>query len=204
MTSDPLAAFALAAALLALRSSGSGRLHDLATRSTTTAGTRFGLPVALRRFAARPGPGDDPVALATMWAELAVCLEAGMPVAAAVAAVAEPLDGGTGAGLRRVAGLLELGGDPAQAWQAAASDPAIDAFARAAGRSAATGAALARAARSESARVRDALTDAAEARAQRAGVLIAAPLGLCFLPAFLVLGVVPVVVGLAGEVLVPW
>ena len=51
--------------------------------------------------------------------------------------------------------------------------------------------------------MRAALTDAAEARAQRAGVLIAAPLGLCFLPAFLVLGVAPVVIGLAGEVLVP-
>jgi pilus assembly protein TadC len=46
--------------------------------------------------------------------------------------------------------------------------------------------------------------EAAEARAQRAGVLIAAPLGLCFLPAFLVLGVVPVVIGLAGEVLPQW
>ncbi len=34
----------------------------------------------------------------------------------------------------------------------------------------------------------------------RAGVLIAGPLGLCFLPAFVLLGVVPVVAGLAGEV----
>ena len=61
-----------------------------------------------------------------------------------------------------------------------------------------------RTARAESLRVRDALADAAEARAQRAGVLIAAPLGLCFLPAFLVLGVAPVVIGLAGEGLVAW
>ena len=97
-----------------------------------------------------------------------------------------------------------MGGDPAQAWQAAQGDPAAASFARAAARSAATGAALARTARAESLRVRDALADAAEARAQRAGVLIAAPLGLCFLPAFLVLGVTPVVIGLAGEVLVAW
>ncbi len=52
--------------------------------------------------------------------------------------------------------------------------------------------------------MREALTDIAEARAQRAGVLITAPLGLCFLPAFLVLGVAPVVIGLAGEVLPRW
>ena len=68
----------------------------------------------------------------------------------------------------------------------------------------ATGAALARTARAESARVRGALTDTAEARAQRAGVLIAAPLGLCFLPAFLLLGIAPVVIGLAGEVIPQW
>jgi Flp pilus assembly protein TadB len=168
------------------------------------AGVGLGLPLVLRRLAAQPAHADDPAELATAWAGLAVCLQAGLPVAAAVAAAAEPLDGTSGTTLRRVAGLLELGGDAAQAWQAAQDDPATAAFARTAARSAATGAALARTARVESTRVREALTDAAEARAQRAGVLIAAPLGLCFLPAFLVLGVAPVVIGLAGEVLMPW
>ncbi|MDO3640328.1 type II secretion system F family protein, partial [Mycolicibacterium sp. KC 300] len=43
--------------------------------------------------------------------------------------------------------------------------------------------------------------DAAGAAAERASVLIAAPLGLCYLPAFLCLGIVPVVAGLAGDVL---
>jgi pilus assembly protein TadC len=80
----------------------------------------------------------------------------------------------------------------------------LAAFARAAARSAGTGAALARTARTEGSRIRAALADAAEARAQRAGVLITAPLGLCFLPAFLVLGIAPVVIGLAGEVLARW
>ena len=40
----------------------------------------------------------------------------------------------------------------------------------------------------------------AAAAAERAGVLIAGPLGLCFLPAFICVGVVPVVIGLAGDV----
>jgi pilus assembly protein TadC len=35
-------------------------------------------------------------------------------------------------------------------------------------------------------------------------VLITGPLGLCFLPAFLTLGIAPVVVGLAGEALARW
>ena len=42
---------------------------------------------------------------------------------------------------------------------------------------------------------------AAEAAAQRAGVLIVLPLGLCFLPAFLLAGLVPVVVAVLGDVL---
>ena len=80
----------------------------------------------------------------------------------------------------------------------------LAAFARAAARSAGTGAALARVARTECARLRAELTDAAQARAQRAAVLITGPLGLCFLPAFLVLGIAPVVIGLAGEALARW
>ncbi|NEB77008.1 hypothetical protein G3I40_17540, partial [Streptomyces sp. SID14478] len=41
----------------------------------------------------------------------------------------------------------------------------------------------------------------ATAVARRAAVVITAPVGLCFLPAFLVIGVLPVVIGLAGGVL---
>ena len=48
------------------------------------------------------------------------------------------------------------------------------------------------------------LLDSAQARAQRAAVLITGPLGLCFLPAFLVLGIAPVVIGLAREALAQW
>ncbi|MCU1692975.1 MAG: hypothetical protein JWM64_2066, partial [Frankiales bacterium] len=51
------------------------------------------------------------------------------------------------------------------------------------------------------AEARASATARAEQRARRAGVLAVAPLGLCFLPAFVLLGVVPVVVGLAGPLL---
>lgn len=149
-------------------------------------------------------PDDDPADLAAAWAQLAVCLEIGLPVAAAVAAAAEPLDGRAGRELRRIAGLLELGADAERAWHAARDIPQLAAFARAAGRSAGTGAALARAGRAEGARLRAVLTDGAEARAQRSAVLIAAPLGLCFLPAFAVLGIAPVVIGLADRALSSW
>jgi hypothetical protein len=39
-----------------------------------------------------------------------------------------------------------------------------------------------------------------EAAVRRAGVWVLAPLGLCFLPAFVCLGVAPLVLGIAGTV----
>lgn len=51
------------------------------------------------------------------------------------------------------------------------------------------------------ARSRDDAADDARAAAERASVLIAGPLGGCYLPAFVCLGIVPVVAGLAGDVL---
>ncbi|NED32958.1 hypothetical protein G3I64_10135, partial [Streptomyces sp. SID8499] len=41
----------------------------------------------------------------------------------------------------------------------------------------------------------------ATARARRAAVLVTGPVGLCFLPAFVAVGVLPVVIGLAGGAL---
>lgn len=175
--------------------------------SGAIAGTVTGAAVvaAVRRLA---GPRErdeaEPAELAACWELVAVCLQAGLPVAVAVAAAAERLAGGTGGGLRRVAGLLTLGADHSAAWEAAEAVPGLATFARAAGRSAATGAALAEVARAEGARLRAGLADTAQARAQRAAVLITGPLGLCFLPAFLVLGIAPVVIGLAEEALARW
>jgi len=40
-----------------------------------------------------------------------------------------------------------------------------------------------------------------EAAAARVGVLIVLPLGLCFLPAFVLAGIVPVIVAVLGDVL---
>ena len=47
----------------------------------------------------------------------------------------------------------------------------------------------------------DDAADAAVERAERAGVRISGPLGLCFPPAFICLGIAPVVIGLASSVL---
>jgi pilus assembly protein TadC len=189
-----------AAAVAALGWAAAGPVAALllATAAAAAAGVA-------RRRAAASGPAPEPPAdLAAVWELLAVCLEAGLPVAMAVAAAAESLHGAVGVRLRRVSGLLELGADAAGAWRTTEDFPALAAFARAAGRSAATGSALATAARAEGVRIRAELVESSQARAQRAAVLITGPLGLCFLPAFLVLGIAPVVTGLAGEALAQW
>jgi hypothetical protein len=190
-----------AAAAGALAGAVAGPLPALLVAAATAAAGA----VAVRRN--RDGgtlPLEQDTALAAGWELLAVCLEAGLPVSVAASAAAEPLHGAAGARLRGVAGLLELGADPVSAWRSAEQLPALSTFARAAGRSAGTGSALAQVARAEAARLRATLLDTAQARAQRAAVLITGPLGLCFLPAFVVLGIAPVVVGLAGEVLARW
>ena len=71
---------------------------------------------------------------------------------------------------------------------------------RLARRSASSGSALAQGVAELAEQSRQDATHAADAAAERASVLIAGPLGLCFLPAFVCLGIVPVVVGLAGHV----
>ncbi|WP_437340114.1 type II secretion system F family protein [Mycobacterium colombiense] len=153
-----------------------------------------------------PSRGTDPLAVASCLDVLAVCLGAGMAVSTAAAAAAPSAPPKLARVLRRAADLLALGADPAVAWSIPpgprqAADPQIDALLRLARRSASSGAALAGAVGELAEESRNDAAHAATAAAERAGVLIAGPLGLCFLPAFVCLGIVPVVAGLAGDVL---
>ncbi|TNC21062.1 type II secretion system F family protein [Amycolatopsis alkalitolerans] len=149
------------------------------------------------RLRAKPKPGD--LGLAATWDLLAACLRAGLPVATAISVVIEGETRPEAEALRATARLLALGASPAEAWAPARAGPATAELARAAQRTARSGSALATVAEELAAQLRTSMADKAEARAQRAGVLIAGPLALCFLPAFLCLGVVPVVIGLASR-----
>ena len=132
---------------------------------------------------------------------LAVCLRAGTPLVTALETVASALPGALNADLALVAGLQRLGSTPKAAWADLADDPDLSPVARAVARSAESGARLATAFERLAADRRSALAAAGDARARRAGVIAMAPLGLCFLPAFVSLGIVPIVLSLAGEVL---
>ena len=155
---------------------------------------------------ATPDPlsgGSDALAVASTFDVFAACLTSGMAVSTAAAAAAPSAPRPLAQVLDRAADLLALGADPVAAW----SNPTVqldshgEALLRLARRSAASGAALAQGVADLADQSRHDAASAADARAQRASVLIAGPLGLCYLPAFVCLGIVPIVAGLAGDVL---
>ena len=139
---------------------------------------------------------------------LAACLQAGLPLPAAAAEVGRVVDEPTGRRLRRLVvrsaaqgvdngSALESPGtgrgpDPTDGWWR---------LERAVVRAAERGAPLADVLAALAADERDRARWAAEEAARKAGVRAVGPLAACFLPAFVLVGVVPVVVGVAGSVL---
>jgi pilus assembly protein TadC len=203
MTGLALAALALGLGLFVIPPGGGAAVRLGALRPSPAPPVRLSWqrPGWLPRRRA-PRRAADALAVAAHWDLLTACLRAGLPVADALRAVAGGLPDEAAGALQRTSDLIALGAAAEDAWQPAVDCPDTAALAGAARRSARSGTALAGAAAELAQRMRAELTDAAEARAQRAGVLITGPLGLCFLPGFLCLGVVPVVLGLAGQLAV--
>ncbi|KPM53068.1 secretion system protein [Frankia sp. R43] len=104
--------------------------------------------------------------------------------------------GGT-ARLSRALGIGALPGRAGSARQREAQT--VLAAVAAIGRTESSGARLATTLTRISTRARQETHAAAIGAARRAGVLAVAPLGLCFLPAFLLLGVVPIIIGTAPD-----
>ncbi|WP_031077566.1 type II secretion system F family protein [Streptomyces sp. NRRL S-118] len=169
------------------------------------AATALACACGVRLWQRRPRPpvGDGEVARGLPLAAdlLAACLSAGAGPREAAEAVGECLGGPVGERLARAGAELRLGGEPAAAWGAFGAIPGARGLARCLERAAASGAPAADAVSRQAAALRAEQVRSAAARAQRAQVLITAPVGLCFLPAFLAVGVAPVVVGLASELL---
>ncbi|MEU8377925.1 type II secretion system F family protein [Streptosporangium sp. NPDC048865] len=134
---------------------------------------------------------------------MVACLRAGQPITGAIDVTVEAIGGPLGERLAWVSGQLRLGAAPESAWQALASERSLAPLSRAMGRAALSGAPVADVLSRLSDDSRRAARAASSAAAQRVGVQAVAPLGLCFLPAFVFLGIIPVVAGLAGEVLIP-
>lgn len=158
------------------------------------------LPRALGRLESR-AMRDRREALARQAAPtadlLSACLASGAPVTSSLRAVAEAMGNPVAQPLRALVDALALGADPAIAWRALATESSLAPLARAALRSSETGAPLSHVLRGTAVDLRRDQRARADAAARASGVKAVGPLAACFLPAFLLLGVVPVVASLA-------
>ncbi|MFD1846178.1 type II secretion system F family protein [Arthrobacter flavus] len=136
---------------------------------------------------------------------LGATLTAGAPIGVALTALAGSCPPSLAHGLRAVAGALSLGADWDVAWNSA--------VARSDGRTgetllmlssalrfaALTGASSAGLVHTHASQLRRRRNSEAEQRAATLGVRLVVPLGLCYLPAFICFGVLPVVFALVPE-----
>ncbi|MGW4547949.1 type II secretion system F family protein [Streptomyces violaceorubidus] len=132
---------------------------------------------------------------------LAACVAAGASPVTAARAVGDALGGPVGDALGRGAAEVRLGGEPDGAWRGLAAVAGAVPLARLLERAEVSGLPAAGPAARLAAQARADWARTTTARARRAAVMVTAPVGLCFLPAFIAVGVLPVVIGLAGGAL---
>lgn len=124
---------------------------------------------------------------------VAAAIAAGCPPVVAVETVGAAIGGPLGRALTDAAAVSSVGAEPARVWARLAAEPASRPLARALAAAVTRGTSPGPALRRAAADARDAARWAGEARARSLGARAAAPLGLCFLPAFVLLGVVPII-----------
>jgi Flp pilus assembly protein TadB len=126
----------------------------------------------------------------------AATLRSGSAPGDGIAVVCSALPGAASERLSGIAARLALGLDPGEVWGSLATDPQLGRLGRTLARAHASGAPVVAAVE----RLADELADSARAetedRARAVGVKAALPLGLCLLPAFVLIGIVPLVVAL--------
>ena len=130
---------------------------------------------------------------------LVAAFAAGVAPGPALGLVADALDGPVSAELGALHRRLDLGADPASVWAELAAHPQLAPLGRALARAHDTGASVTTAAARLARELRERAQAEVESRARSVSTRAAAPLGVCFLPAFVLLGVVPLVAGLVGS-----
>ena len=134
---------------------------------------------------------------------LASCLAAGQAPAVALQQVTDVVDHPLRDELQEVATRLRLGADPIRVWRDVAAHPQLGSWGRTVLRAVDSGASVADAMAAHADDLRQASRSRVEARARAVGVRAALPLGVCLLPAFVLLGVVPLVAGSLSVVTLP-
>lgn len=126
---------------------------------------------------------------------LGACLAAGAATSGALETVARALPGAVADELLLVRHRLALGVDPVAVWRSLAGHPQLRPLGRSMARAHQSGASVAAAVEGLAVELAAQTRGRTDALARSVEVRAAAPLGACFLPAFLLLGVVPMVVG---------
>lgn len=124
---------------------------------------------------------------------LATCLAAGLPLRSAAAAVRDTADGPVRDDLSRVLHRLELGVPDRDAWLVLAENPLWRGIARDLARSVASGTGLVEVLHQAAEDTRRAHHADQLERARTVGVRSVWPLMVCYLPAFLLVGIVPII-----------
>lgn len=132
---------------------------------------------------------------------LVACLAAGRPPAAALSVVASAVPGPVAEELRAVTARLEMGADAVSVWHRLAQHPAMGPLGRSFARATRSGSSVTTSLGRCADDLRRRRRSTAQARARSVGVKAAGPLGACFLPAFMLVGIVPTVVSLFGDLL---
>lgn len=122
------------------------------------------------------------------------CLAAGAATGTALASVSEALPGAVGEEFALLQRRLHWGVDPAAVWRSI--DGPLEPLGQCMARAHESGASVQHAVGRLAEDVRRETRARADARARTIEVRASAPLGLCFLPAFVLLGVVPMAAGL--------
>jgi Flp pilus assembly protein TadB len=126
---------------------------------------------------------------------LAACSAAGLTVQAALIPIAGAVGGPLARRLESVSRRLALGADPVQEWVRLAGDTQLGALGRALLRAHHSGAPVADILSRLAVDRRRERRSRTQATARAVGVRVAAPLAVCFLPAFMLVGVVPTIIG---------
>ncbi|TQK68297.1 MULTISPECIES: type II secretion system F family protein [unclassified Nocardioides] len=131
---------------------------------------------------------------------LAAALRSGQAPVEAIELVCRALPGAASERLAPVAARLRLGGDAEAIWGRLADDPDLAPLGRALGRAHRTGSPVVAAVEGLAAELGVRARAEVEDRARAVGVRAAVPLGVCLLPSFLLLGIVPLAVSLAAGI----
>lgn len=126
-------------------------------------------------------------------------LRSGAPPEAALAGACAALPGPAADSLLPARARLLLGVDPVRVWHDLGDDPTLRPLGRALARGHETGASVVETVEHLAQALAAEARAGVEDRARAVGVRAALPLGLCLLPAFLLLGIVPLVAGLVGQ-----